>query len=340
MSVSGKAIGGVARAKALTSEQRTEIAKKAAAAKKELASLPQATHGSTDQPLVIGDIEIPCYVLDDETRVLSQRGLQTGVGMSSGGSSTGEQRVVRFLRSLSEKPNCDSELAVRIAETLARVQNPIKFRMAYGGGAIFGYEATVLADICDIVLSARSLGLLQKQQLHIADRCELLVRGFARVGIIALVDAATGFERDRERDALAKILEAFIDRELQPWLRTFPPDFYEQICRLRGIDYPPKSMRLPQYIGKLTNNIVYDRLAPGVKEALQKGVPRNQAGRPTAKYFQKLTRNTGYPKLREHLGSVIMLMKLSRDWDDFMMKLEEFHPKLDGQQSLDLYSGH
>jgi hypothetical protein len=28
---------------------------------------------------------------------------------------------------------------------------------------------------------------------HIVDRCEMLVRGFVRVGIIALVDEATGF---------------------------------------------------------------------------------------------------------------------------------------------------
>ncbi len=30
-----------------------------------------ATHGDADHPLRIGDIEIPCYVLDDETRVTS-----------------------------------------------------------------------------------------------------------------------------------------------------------------------------------------------------------------------------------------------------------------------------
>jgi hypothetical protein len=37
-----------------------------------------------------------------------------------------------------------------------------------------------------------------------------LLRGFARVGIIALVDEATGFQRDRTKDALSKILEAYI----------------------------------------------------------------------------------------------------------------------------------
>lgn len=45
-------------------------------------------------------------------------------------------------------------------------------------------------------------------------RSEILVRGFARVSIIALVDEATGYQRDRAKNALAAILEAFIAKEL------------------------------------------------------------------------------------------------------------------------------
>jgi hypothetical protein len=101
-----------------------------------------------------------------------------------------------------------------------------------------GYPATILADICDVVLAARKAGVLQKQQEHIADQCEILVRGFARVGIIALVDEATGFQRDRAKDALTRILEAFIAKELRPWLRTFPDEFYQELYRLKGKEFP------------------------------------------------------------------------------------------------------
>ena len=38
--------------------------------------------GAPDRPLVIGDIEIPCYVLEDKTRVLSQRGFLKAIGRS------------------------------------------------------------------------------------------------------------------------------------------------------------------------------------------------------------------------------------------------------------------
>jgi hypothetical protein len=185
-----------------------------------------------------------------------------------------------------------------------------------------------LADICDVVLTARRAGKLQAQQMHIADRCEILVRGFARVGIIALVDEATGFQRDRAATALSKILEAFIAKELQRWVQTFPPDYYEQIFRLRGRDYQHDQVQRPRYFGVLTNDIVYDRLAPGVLEQLKKANPKDETtGRRKHKNFQWLTSNIGYPKLREHLGAVIATMKLSNDWHDFKAKLDKNYPR-------------
>ncbi len=71
-------------------------------------------------------------------------------------------------------------------------------------------------------------------------------------------------------------------------------------------------------------------------DELKKVTPRNDSGQRKHKYFQRLTANVGYPKLREHLGSVTTLMKLSSDWNDFMMKLERIHPKVSDQLAFDL----
>ncbi len=315
----GKAKGGYARAQSLTTEKRKEIAEKAANARWNT-PVAKATHGSLDHPLRINDVEIPCYVLEDGRRVLIQNGMLTGLDMSQGTAGRGEgDRLAKFISGKAISPFVNNDL-------FEMIKNPIKFKTTNGSVA-YGYEATILADICDAVLEARKSGKLNYQSEHIAARCEILVRGFARVGIIALVDEATGYQRDREKDALAQILEAFIAKELQPWLKTFPTDFYQEMFRLRKLPFSSTSVKRPQYFGVLTNNIVYDRLAPGVREELQSGVPRNQSGRPTAKYFQKLTQNTGYPKLREHLGSIVTLMKLSDNWEDFMQKLDRLHPK-------------
>jgi hypothetical protein len=324
----GKARGGIARMEGTTKKERSALGKMGAAARWS-EDIRTATHGDLDHPLKIGDVEIPCYVLEDETRVLSQRGVIGGLGMSSGSSGLGVRgadRLTIFLGGKALSPHVSNEL-------LALTGNPIRFRQPNGGGLAYGYPATILADICDVVLAARKAGVLQKQQEHIADRCEILLRGFARVGIIALVDEATGFQRDRTRDALARILEAFVAKELQPWIKTFPDEYYAQLFRLRGLEYRTDSVKRPQYFGTLTNDIVYKRLAPGVLAELKKVIPKNEAGRRIAALSQALTRNIGYPKLREHLGAVIAYMTISRDYLDFIGKLDQFRPRF-GEQYL------
>lgn len=153
---------------------------------------------------------------------------------------------------------------------------------------------------------------------------------------LALVDEATGFQRDRAKDALARILEEFIAKELHPWLRTFPADFYQEMFRLRGMEYPRDSVQRPRYFGLLTNDIVYDRLAPGVLEELKRVNPKHESGRHKHKHFQWLTRNTGYPKLREHLGAAVAVMKLSSDWADFKLKLDKLYPRYNDTMQLPL----
>jgi len=317
--ITGRAKGGKARASVLTPEKRKEIAKHAAIVRWSEPIL-KATHGSPDSPLRIGDMEIPCYVLEGGKRVLVQGAVLNALDMKQGTAGRGGgDRITKFLSTKSIKPFADKYLSDVII-------TPIKFRVPIGGIA-HGYEATILADICDIVLEARKTGALHYQQEHIAKQCEILVRGFARVGIIALVDEATGYQKDRARDALAKILESFIAKELRPWVKTFESDYYQELFRLRGLNYPTDTVQKPLYFGILTNDIVYKRLAPGVLEELKRVVEKNEKGRPKNKLFQRLTDNVGYPKLREHLASVVTIMKLSEAYHDFLNKLDRIHPR-------------
>jgi P63C domain len=327
-----RARGGSARAQSMSPEERRESARKAAAARWG-GVVKKATHGSDDHPLKIGGIEIPCYVLEGGIRVLSQRGLQTGLGMSIGGSSRpGEQRMVGFVRGLEQRGLDIKDLASRMSE-------PIRFALTGSGAIGYGYEATILADLCDAILEARKRGgILLPQQSRIAEHCEILVRGFARVGIIALIDEATGYQADRARGDLERILEQFIAKELQPYIPTFSSDYYNEMFRLRGLSFPNDTVKRPQYFGILTNDIIYKRLAPGVLEELKKVTPKNINGKNKAKLFQSLTSNKGYPKLREHLGRVIGTMENSKDWADFKSKLDRKYPRYDvpTQYLLDL----
>jgi hypothetical protein len=289
----------------------------------------QATHGSPDHPLRIGDIEIPCYVLEDTRRVIVRSNMIAALDMKEGtaSASTSGDRLVKFTSTKAVRKFVTPELenAIKI---------PIRFRTPSGVEA-YGYEATVLADLCEAVLSARQQDKLNYQQEHIAAKCEILVRGFARVGIIALVDEATGFQDVRAREALEKILEEFISAELMKWVKTFPDDFYRELFRLRGLNYS-QIMKRPRYFGHLTNDIVYKRLAPGVLEELQRITPKDNRGRREHKYFQRLTQDVGNPRLREHLSNVIVLMKASPNFKTFYRLLERSLPRYDHTPSLGL----
>jgi len=309
--------------RSMTPDQRRAQAKRAAEARWGGGEVLKATHGSPDHPLKIGDAEIDCYVLEDDTRVITQRSMIRAIGLTRGGARGEAERVGAELPRFATQGWINSHIDKELGLALS---SPIPFKPP-GVGMAYGYPATILADICDAILKARDAGDTGPRQAGIVKQADILVRGFARVGIVALVDEATGYQRDRAKDALAKILEAFIAKELQAWVQTFPADFYEQMFRLRGLEFPRASVQRPRYFGLLTNDIVYKRLAPGVLTELKRITPRRDDGRPSAKYFQSLTSNIGYPKLKEHLGAVVALMRISRTWEGFLSLLDQHYPR-------------
>lgn len=291
--------------------------------------------------LIIGDKVLACAVLIDEggepTRVISQSDMLAALGRSRRPKS-GDAGAVLFAA------NLQGFISDELADML---RNPIRY-VTPGGNRAVGFPAAVLPEICEVYLKAKEAKPcpLHYNQFTAAEVALILIRGLARVGIDALVDEATGYQEARQKDALARLLEMYIAKELQAWVRTFPEDFYKQLFRLRGLEYPSGTVRRPQYFGVITNDIVYRRLAPGVLDELKRVQIRDDHGRPKHKFFQRLTTNVGYPNLREHLGSVVTLMKVSSDWKQFMLRLDEIHPRFGetmvlpfGSEDSDLSSG-
>ncbi len=279
--------------------------------------------GTPDHPLVIGDIEIPAYVLEDETRVLSQGGFLQAIGRSrtpKAGTGGGVDDLPAFLNASNLKSHL-SQIRAGVSTT------PIPFQMPHGRKG-YGYKAELLPDVCSVYLEARAAGMLLPSQQHIAIRAEILLRGLATIGIIGLVDEATGYERIRGERALAKILERFIAAELQPWTRTFPYTFYEQIFRLKGWG-SAEGMPRPSVIGHYTNDFVYDRIAPGVLNELRSLNPVLPQGWRRNRHHQWFTPEFGNPKLKEHIEGVTALMRAAAGWDSFKHSLDRAYPKLD-----------
>ncbi|WP_071887817.1 P63C domain-containing protein [Rufibacter sp. DG15C] len=273
---------------------------------------------------------IPCFVLEDGTRVLSGRGLQEALKVRDKpeeGEKRGGYILPTFLASKGLKPFIDNKLEVAKLEPIICTR---------GSQKVHGYEATVLADICDAILEARKQGVkLTERQQVVADQCEILVRALAKVGIIALVDEATGYQHEREKDALQKILKAYISEELLKWQKTFPDKYYTEIYRLNGWEFTLKSIKQrPGVVGRWTNKIIYDQLPEGVLKELKEKTPRSAAGNYTAKFFQSLTPDYGSPHLQNQINSIVTLMQISDDWKDFLSKFNKLVDRQKGQLEL------
>ncbi|MFT8896302.1 MAG: P63C domain-containing protein [Acetobacter sp.] len=324
-SVTQRGKGGEARAKVLSNEQRSEIARKAAKISAKVRSRPiiRATHGTADHPLRIGDLSIPCYVLEDGTRVLTQQGVLSAMHLPSRGGSEGRTRLSRFFNGQIFSGLIPEEL-------LESTNEPIRFRTPSGILA-YGFKAEMLVHLCEAILKARDAGVPERYNRMVL-QADIIVRALAVTGIVALVDEATGYQRDRERDALAKIFEAFVSKEIQKWIRRFPPEFYEQLFRLRGLPMS-EGQRRPAYFGHLTNDIVYKRLAPGILDELQRVNPTDpETKNRKSTHHQRLTNDVGVNALNSHLGAVTALMTLTPDgeYDQFIAMLDKVKPVLHG----------
>ena len=147
-----------------------------------------------------------------------------------------------------------------ISKELREFAEPILYAPRAGGRA-YGYRAEILPAVCEVYLEARHNDLL-KSQLQAARAAEILVRGLARVGIIALIDQATGYQETRARQELQKILAAYISAELRPWIKMFPDEFFEEIYRLQGWEYKPGTSKRTPYVGKLVNKYISSNCRP------------------------------------------------------------------------------
>lgn len=278
--------------------------------------------------LTLGGMKIPCYVTEDGQRLLAQRRMQVALGVADDDTSyqISGQRMVRFLEQKTLKPLFDKVSNRSLLEPVIVYDNKMK---------IVSYRAELLPELCNIILQGRRDGALKgSRQLQIAKQCEILLGAFAQVGIVALVDEATGYQDVRARNALEKILEQYLAKELRKWVKTFPDDYYRELFKLRNWPYNENSTKRAPLVGKLTTNIVYDRLAPWIREELEKRNPKLPSGTRRHKHHQHLSEDFGHPRLREHLSSVITLMKISPTWRKFMEYLNRALPK---QTTLPLF---
>jgi hypothetical protein len=279
----------------------------------------KATHEGI---LRIGETEIQVAVLENGQRIITQSGVFQALDRPARGNSRIDQ-IPTFMDAKNLQPYVNQDLM--------NVVNKVDY-FSMNGKIQQGYDASILPLVSDLYLQARAAGDLLKNQFETAIKCEILVRSLAKIGITALVDEATGYQYDREKEELQKILKGYISEELLPWQQRFPHEFYKQIFRLNGWEYNVTNLKLkPSVVGKWTNKYVYKQLPKGVLDELKRLTPKDEEGRYTVHLHRRLTEDVGHPNLNNQIVTVITIMKLSKNWKDFNVKFNN----LFGQSTIE-----
>jgi len=289
--------------------------------------------------LKMGELIIPCAVLDDETntRVLSQTGFLRAIGrhpFAKGGTGSALDDSAPFLRPTNLKPFISLDLERSSIPIQYLPRNPTSGASGVG----YGYKATLLPDVCWVYQDAMTAGKLLKSQVHLGEAARAFLKALTNHAIDDLVDQATGFDDIRKYNYVIKLLEKQVSAEKLKYAKMFDTDFYRMLFRLNGWPFDADSTARPSVLGHWMNNF-YDRMTPGIREALHSKVKRNAQGRPTEKLTQYLTDEDGKSRLRELTEGIKAIGRLSMDKTDFWEKMDIAYPKFENVDLLPFVGG-
>ena len=309
---------GEARAKALTANQRMEIAKKASKAR----WLPKSTHEGI---LKILNKELPCVVLEDGRRIVIQKSVFRAFDRPPRGKKQSDIHLASLPSFLQAK-----NLQEFVTQEILDVIRPIEY-LDNNKTICFGFSAETIPIVCDIYLSARKNNKLNVIQERIADISELIIKSLSQIGIIGLIDEATGYQQIRPKDALQSYLNKILASELVAWCKRFPDEFYSNIYKIRGWSEFSTSKNKYSCVGNYTNDIIYSRLGEGVLEELKERTPKNENKKASNRLHQWLSNDIGHPLLSQHMHAIMGLQRLAiaqgYGWKRFMEMVNIAFPK-------------
>lgn len=242
-------------------------------------------HANLPGVLKVGDDELSCFVLSDDRRVISRSSAMRFLAQTGGGD------LEKYIDVQSLAPYVPSGWKEELVEfTLPEVTHK----------RVMGLRAETFLEICRAYMAARDAGVLTERQAEIAMRAGTFVAACSTIGLIALIDEATGYQYERAADALQFKLKLFLSDEMRKWEKTFPDELWREFGRLTGWADPISSR--PKYWGHLVNELVYGYLDPDVAEWLKQNAPKPRHGQ---NYHQWLNDQYGLRMLTQHIWLLI-----------------------------------
>lgn len=310
--IPNNARGGRARQAKLTPAEKSAQAKRLAQQKQRLSAQVTA-EGEGKIRLVDTDIDVA--VLDDGRRIITRTGVFSALGRPYRGNSRAEG-LPAFIDAGYLQPFISSQLREKL--------QPVHY-ISKSGADKDGFDAGLLSEICWVYIAA---GLNPSNKFTPAQQATIqkavaLSKALNEVALTALIDEATGQDKKRDKGALQDMLAKMVAKNIREWTKTFDDHYYEQLCRLRKVPYPNEKHVYPSFLGHDTNNIIYDRLTPGIRQKLKEEQKRHKR---KGKMHQFLTGDVGYPVLIKRVTEIATLMERYDDWGEFIKMLDERFP--------------
>jgi hypothetical protein len=321
LSLLGASKGGEARAQKLSAERRREIARIAIQARWEKAGkvpLPRATHrGSFKEEF---GIDVDCYVLDDvnKTAVISQRGMGEALGMSKGGS-----RFPKFIKGETISAYIGRELGEKLEKPLIFQGQPLGANIP--PQVIYGYDVTILIDVCKAIQAAEADGKLIARYRKIAQQAHVIVNASAKAGIKGLVYALAGYDATREEVIAA--FKLYVREEAREYEKEFPNQLYEEWYRLYRLPKPERNR--PWKFMHLTVDQVYWPLAKSNGKILELTKLQRESSKTRWKRLHQFLSEIGVKALRTQLGQLLGIARISNSKHEY----ESYFQKLFGSQT-------
>ena len=251
-------------------------------------------------PIQIYDMELDCYILEDGTAVLSKGKMMKALGRPWKGTTRTPDKP-SFIGAINLQPFIKSELEEKL--------KGIEF---YDGTRLIsGYHADILPLVCNVYLEAREAKVLSKSQYVVAHKCEILMRSFARVGIVALIYERLGYEKYKHPEALKLLIESYLAEEMRKWAKEFPDELFFQMDRIYGHTKTTPRNR-PKYYANFIRKYIYKPILQGhILNELDIKNPVDKKGNRKHRLFQFLNEEKGLRVLRALIWQVVALLRIS-----------------------------
>jgi hypothetical protein len=274
-------------------------------------SFPRAVASGT---LQVGPIMLPCAVLDDGIRVLTQVAFLHALAF---GRSRTPRAGTRLTADWVPTFLGAGNLTAYIDDTVLRYSTPVRFRTELGT-LERGYDARLLPAVCLVYLHARENNVLSPGQLRIAQRASVFHDALSEDGIVSMVDESTGFREHQARKALTATLTKHIAPELLFWTKRFPDEFFTQVYRLERCPSRPGVTKRAPTIARWAYSYVFDQLPAEVLDHLRAGEQAStDRWRRGFGHHGLEEVDTGNQHLDNQIGLVIVLMRISKTKDEF-----------------------